>query len=74
MPNEIRADLKEPNENAGYLYCRRLLEVRAVPVSRDNIERLIDFTGGGTMEIPRKPGGIGESKRNRNNTFVNVDV
>lgn len=59
MPNEIRADLKEPNENAGYLYCRRLLEVRAVPVSRDNIERLIDFTGGGTMKIPRKLGGIG---------------
>lgn len=59
LPNEVRADKREPNEKAGYLYCRRLLEVRAVPVSRDNIERLIDFTGGGTMEIPRKPGGIG---------------
>ena len=35
------------------------MRVRAVPVTRDNIERLIDFTGGGTMEIPRKPGGIG---------------
>lgn len=59
FPNEVRADKREPNEKAGYLYCRRLLEVRAVPVTRDNIERLIDFTGGGTMEIPRKPGGIG---------------
>lgn len=59
LPNEVRADKREPNEKAGYLYCRRLLEVRAVPVTRDNIERLIDFTGGGTMEIPRKPGGIG---------------
>lgn len=59
LPNEARADKREPNEKAGYLYCRRLLEVRAVPVTRDNIERLIDFTGGGTMEIPRKPGGIG---------------
>lgn len=59
LPNEVRADKREPNEKAGYLYCRRLLEVRAVPVSRDNIERLIDFTGGGTMEIPRNPGGIG---------------
>lgn len=59
LPNEVREDKREPNEKAGYLYCRRLLEVRAVPVSRDNIERLIDFTGGGTMEIPRKPGGIG---------------
>lgn len=58
MPNEIRADLKEPNGNAGYLYCRGLLEVRAVPVSRENWERLNEFTGGGTMTIPRKPGGV----------------
>lgn len=59
LPNEVRADKREPNEKAGYLYCRRLMEVRAVPVTRDNIERLIDFTGGGTMEIPRNPVGIG---------------
>lgn len=59
LPNEVHADKREPNEKAGYLYCRKLLEVRAVPVTRDNIERLIDFTGGGTMEIPKKPGGIG---------------
>lgn len=58
LPNEVRADMREPNEKAGYLYCRRLLEVRAVPVTRDNIERLIDFTGGGTMQIPRTPGGL----------------
>lgn len=58
LPNEVRADMREPNEKAGYLYCRRLLEVRAVPVTRDNIDRLIDFTGGGTMEIPRTPGGL----------------
>ena len=58
LPNEVYADKREPNEKAGYLYCRRLLEVRAVPVSRDNVERLIDFTGGGTMNIPRKLGGI----------------
>lgn len=58
LPNEVRGDKREPNEKAGYLYCRRLLEVRAVPVTRDNIERLIDFTGGGTMEIPRTPGGL----------------
>lgn len=58
LPNEVRADKREPNEKAGYLYCRKLLEVRAVPVSRDNIERLIDFTGGGTMQIPRTPGGL----------------
>ena len=60
LPDEVHADKREPNEKAGHLYCRRLLEVRAVIVSRDNIERLIDFTGGGTMEIPRKPGGIAQ--------------
>lgn len=60
LPDEVHADNKEPNEKAGHLYCHRLLEVRAVVVSRDNIERLIDFTGGGTMEIPRKPGGIAQ--------------
>lgn len=60
LPDEVHADKREPNEKAGHLYCHRLLEVRAVVVSRDNIERLIDFTGGGTMEIPRKPGGIAQ--------------
>lgn len=58
IPNEVRTELRVPNENAGYVYCRRLLEVRAVPVSRENTERLIDFTGGGTMMIPRTPNGI----------------
>lgn len=70
LPNEVRADMREPNEKAGYLYCRRLLEVRAVPVTRDNIERLIDFTGGGTMEIPRTPrrfGGLFIPDRKRRN-------
>lgn len=60
LPDEVHSDKREPNEKAGHLYCHRLLEVRAIVVSRDNIERLIDFTGGGTMEIPRKPGGIAQ--------------
>lgn len=58
LPNEIRSELKEPNENAGYLYLRKLMEVRAVPVSRDNLERLNEFTGGGIIRIPRNPGGV----------------
>lgn len=56
-PNEIRTYYVEPNENAGHLFCRKLMEIRAVPVTRDNLKRLIEFTGGGTMTIPRKPGG-----------------
>lgn len=57
-PIEIHSDLKQPNEAAGCVYCRRLLEVRALRVSRDNLEVLNEFTGGGTMTIPREPGGI----------------
>lgn len=58
FPQEVRTYFREPNEKAGYLYCRRLLEIRALPVSRDDLERLNDFTGGGTMKIPRTPGGV----------------
>lgn len=58
MPTEIRTDLSYPNETAGDIYCRRLLEIRALPVKRDNLEKLLMFTGGGTMQIPRTPGGL----------------
>lgn len=58
MPTEVRTDLAQPKENAGDIYCRRLLEVRALPVMRDNLEKLLMFTGGGTMQIPRTPGGL----------------
>lgn len=58
MPTEVYTDLAQPNKNAGYVYCRRLLEVRALPVKRDNLEKLLMFTGGGTMQIPRTPGGL----------------
>lgn len=58
LPNELRANLGMPDETAGDIYCRRLLEVRALPVKRDNWEKLQIFTGGGTMQIPRTPGGL----------------
>lgn len=57
-PNELRTNLGMPDETAGDIYCRRLLEVRALPVKRDNLEKLLMFTGGGTMQIPRTPGGL----------------
>lgn len=56
--NELRTNLGMPDETAGDIYCRRLLEVRALPVKRDNWEKLQIFTGGGTMQIPRTPGGL----------------
>lgn len=58
LPNELRTNLGMPDETAGDIYCRRLLEVRALPVKRDNWEKLQIFTGGGTMRIPRTPGGL----------------
>lgn len=58
LPNELRTNLGMPDETAGDIYCRRLLGVRALPVKRDNWEKLQIFTGGGTMQIPRTPGGL----------------
>lgn len=58
LPTEIRTDLGTPDNNAGKVFCRRLLEVRALPVKRDNLEKLLMFTGGGTMQILRTPGGL----------------
>ena len=58
LPNELRTNLGMPDETAGDIYCRRLLEVRALPVKRDNWEKLQIFTGGGTMQIPRTPGDL----------------
>lgn len=58
LPGEISSMLAEPNENVGYIYCQKLLEVRCLPVRREIVHRLIEFTGGGTMTIPRTPGDI----------------
>lgn len=58
LPNELRTNLGMPDETAGDIYCCRLLEVRALPVKRDNWGKLQIFTGGGIMQIPRTPGGL----------------
>lgn len=57
-PEQIRTRLVEPDATAGTRYCRTLLEVDAIQVRRDNLDDLLRFTGGGTMEIPRTPGGL----------------
>lgn len=41
LPNELRTNLGMPDETAGDIYCRRLLEIRALPVKRDNLEKLL---------------------------------
>lgn len=58
LPNEVARKFRRAGETAGDIYCRRLLEVRALPVKRDNWEKLRIFTGGGIMQIPRTPGGL----------------
>jgi len=57
-PEEMRTRLVEPDATAGTRYCRKLLEVDAIQVRRDNLDDLLRFTGGGTMQIPRTPGGL----------------
>lgn len=57
-PEQIRTRLVEPDATAGTRYCRTLLEVDAIQVRRDNLDDLLRFTGGGTMQVPRTPGGL----------------
>lgn len=57
-PEQIRTRLVEPDATAGTRYCRTLLEVDAIQVRRDNLDDLLRFTGGGTMQIPITPGGL----------------
>ena len=42
---------------AGYVYCRQIGSVRAIQVTRNNVQRLMEFVGNGEMEIERRPGG-----------------
>lgn len=41
--------VREPNPDAGDVWCPRLREVRAVRVLRENEEQLRDFVGGGSF-------------------------
>lgn len=48
-PNEYT----KPYPGAGFLYCKRLEECRALQVGKYNIQQLILFVGGGEMEVPK---------------------
>lgn len=58
LPDEPSANSGMPDETAGDIYCHRLLEIRALPVKRDNLGKLRMFTGGGTMQIQGMPDGF----------------
>lgn len=57
-PEEYRTQITAIDPNAGQRYCRTLKEVDAVLFTRDNLEAVQAFTGGGTIEIPRTPDGL----------------
>lgn len=49
---------QKTNPAVGRVYCRRLKEVRAVQVRRNNEAELRQFVGGGQLVIPRSINGI----------------
>lgn len=61
-----------PHPNFGTLYCHQLEEIRAVQVTRLNIDRLQIFVGGGQMSIEKKPDGKAWFSFLNNGTFVDV--
>lgn len=59
LPDTLGGEVMEIDPEAGTRYCRTLKEINAVQVDRDNVAELQRFTGGGSMSVPRIPGGIG---------------
>lgn len=51
-PEQYRWGLVEPIEVPGTRYCRKLKEVNAVFFEERNIDKVIAFTGGGTLTTP----------------------
>lgn len=43
---------KEQTPTAGRVYCRKLAEIRAIQVDRNNADALLQFVGNGELEIP----------------------
>lgn len=61
------------NHLVGAYYTPKGGNVKAIKVSRDNVDELIQFTGGGSMTIPRCLGGIATySFLSLGGTFVDV--
>lgn len=53
-PAIVRFDRDRGNcPRAGRVYCRKLSEIRAVQVDRNNPDVLLEFVGNGELEIPK---------------------
>ena len=61
-----------PHADFGTIYCHQLEEIRAVQVTRLNVDRLQIFVGGGQMSIEKKPDGKAWFSFLNNGTFVDV--
>lgn len=61
-----------PHPDFGTIYCHQLDEIRAVQVTRLNVDRLQIFVGGGQMTIERCPDGKAWFSFLNNGTFVDV--
>ena len=61
-----------PHPDFGTIYCHQLEEIRAVQVTRKNIERLQQFVGGGQMIIERCPNGKAWFSFLNNGTLVDA--
>lgn len=59
LPSEYRGDIHEPGYmETGKQYCRKLKEVFAIQILRNNAADVVEFCGGGIVETPRTPNGI----------------
>lgn len=59
LPIEFRGDIHEPGYmEVGKQYCRKLKEVFAIQIMRDNAADVVEFCGGGIVQTPRTPNGI----------------
>lgn len=59
LPSEYRGDIHDPGYmEIGKKYCRKLKEVFAIQIMRENAADVVEFCGGGIVETPRTPNGI----------------
>ena len=59
LPSEYRGDIHDPGYmEIGKKYCRKLKEVFAIQIMRENAADVVKFCGGGIVETPRIPNGI----------------
>lgn len=72
LPTLVGEYTRTPHLECGRIYCHQLEEIRALQVTRNNVEELINFVGGGQMEIEKRPNGNARFSFLNNGVFVDV--